>query len=333
MNVPTVIVVTAPRTVEVGSDPDPSRWSAPLAPGEVAGPTVCTLVSPGTEIAGAFSPGPHRPARYPVVPGYAAVFRVDEVGAEVSGIRIGDLVFSHGGHRSRQRASASAVTPLPPGLDPFSAVFTRLMLVPMATLATTAARPGERVGVSGLGPIGFLAASIFAASGFDVTAWDPRPERRVGLPDAVRVLAEAPPETARSQYGTTDGFALVLECSGHDGAALAAVRRVRSGGEVALVGTPWQRRTDATAHELLDEVFHRYAVLRSGWEWQVPAEPAPFGGPSARSNTDLALRRLADGTVAVDHLAWRARPDEAQSVYDALADGTAPALTALFDWR
>ncbi|WP_286276789.1 hypothetical protein [Naasia aerilata] len=74
-------------------------------------------------------------------------------------------------------------------------------------------------------------------------------------------------------------------------------------------------------------------TLRSGWEWQVPLDPPPFGGPSMRRNVDQALRWLADGSISVAGLADRFPPTEAARVYAALADGTTSRLTALFDWR
>jgi threonine dehydrogenase-like Zn-dependent dehydrogenase len=324
------ITVVAPGEIELRSE---RPWKGPLGVGEVFGRTVCTLVSPGTELAGAFRPDPARETRYPTVPGYAAVFEVEEMGADVAGVALGDLVFTHGGHRSHQRKPESEIFVVPDGLDPFEAVFARLLIVPMTTLTTTAARAGARVGVSGLGPIGYFAAVTFAASGYDVTAWDPIEERRSAVPGHIPTLSAAPQPGPRAQYGTTDGFDLVLECSGHDGAALDAVKAVRSGGEVVLVGSPWSRRTDATAHDLLVEVFHRYVVLRSGWEWQIPAAESPFVGPSAERNTKLAMRWLADGIIDVRKLATRHQPAEAQSVFEALANRTAPAVTALFDWR
>jgi threonine dehydrogenase-like Zn-dependent dehydrogenase len=327
----TAVTVTAPGEVALISEIP--RWSGPLAADEVFGETVCTLISPGTELAGAFRPDPSRETRYPTVPGYAAVFQVTEIGEHVTTVAVGDLVFTHGGHRSHERKPAAEVFVLPDGLDPFVAVFARLMTVPMATLSTTAARPGSRVGISGLGPIGHLAAVAFAASGFDVTAWDPRADRRELLPAGIRSLDAAPEGVERAQYGTVEGFDLVLECSGHDGAVLPAVRSVRSLGEVVLVGSPWVRRTDTSAHELLAEIFHRYVVLRSGWEWQVPAGDLPFHGASAERNLALAMRWLHAGTVRVDHLADRFAPSDAQAVFDTLAEGRARELTALFDWR
>ena len=327
------LTVTAPGSVALLPVAPTPAWQGALRPDEVFGRTVCTLVSPGTEIAGAFRPDPARNTTYPTIPGYAAVFEVTERGAGVTSVDVGDLVFTPGNHRSHQRRTVDLVTKVPDGLDPFDAVFARLMCVPMATLATTAARPGANVGVSGLGPIGHLAAVAFSASGYAVTAWDPRADRRALLPPFIVALAEAPRAGQREQYGTTDGFDLVLECSGHDGAALDCVRAVRSLGEVVLVGTPWVRRTDASAHELLTEVFHRYAVLRSGWEWQVPADDTAFVGISTSRNIRLAMRWLQRGTVTVSQLADRFAPADAQSAYESLADGTTSKLTALFDWR
>jgi threonine dehydrogenase-like Zn-dependent dehydrogenase len=273
-------------------------------------------VSPGTEVMSAFRPGAERPPRYPVRPGYAGVFRVDEVGADVTGVEIGDLVYAECGHRSRQVRDASQVTVLPADLDPFDAVFARLMAVPLTALATTASR----------------AAAMLVRSGYDVTAWDPQESRRALAPAGVRVLERAPEATSVTERGALDGFELVLECSGHDGAVLDAVRSVRAHGEVVLVGTPWTRRTDTTAQQLLHEVFHRYAVLRSGWEFRLPRTRGPFSERGADENLALAFRWLADGDVPVAQLAERIPPSAAQDAYEALASGTAERLTVVLDW-
>lgn len=322
-----VLTIPEPGVVEL-------RYEPAVAPAshEVAGSTVCTLVSPGTEIMSAFRPGAERPPRYPVRPGYAGVFRVEEVGADVSDVAIGDLVYAECGHRSRQVRDATKVTVLPAGLDPFDAVFARLMAVPLTALATTASRAGAPVGVSGLGLVGHLAAAMLARSGYDVTAWDPQKSRRTLAPAGVQVLERAPEATSVTERGALDGFELVLECSGHDGAVLDAVRSVRAHGEVVLVGTPWTRRTDTTAQQLLHEVFHRYAVLRSGWEFRLPRTRSPFSERGADENLALAFRWLAGGDVPVSQLAERISPSAAQDAYEALASGTAERLTVVLDW-
>lgn len=301
--------------------------ATPLSPDELVGPTLCSLVSPGTEGQGQLH-GKHFPAE----PGYAAVFRIENVGTDVTDLEPGQLVFCSGphgigGHRSWQRCPRAAALPLPPGLSPEVAVFARMAGVSMAALTITAARPPEPVAVTGLGLIGHLAAQVLAGCGYPVTAVDPVPARRELLVDRVPgvSVAEALPTDERP-------FAAVIECSGHEAAALAACRAVRAGGEVILTGIPWQRRSDLTAQELLAAVFRGYVNLRSGWEWQVPRHGEAFRHGSVFANFARALEWLAEGRLRVAGLAHGAAPEEAPTRYAAMATGTEPTLTTCFRW-
>jgi threonine dehydrogenase-like Zn-dependent dehydrogenase len=318
----TSLRVTAPHVVGLVADSD----DEPLGANEVRGRTIATLVSPGTEFASAFAPPDPDAVTYPAAIGYASVFEVDEVGAGVAAHRPGDVVFFPGPHRSVQRADEAAAIAVPAGLDPFVAVFARMIAVPMAALVTTTARPGDRVGISGLGLVGNLGAQAFHASGYRVTAWDPIAARRNAVPAGVRTLSSA-------ADGDGAEYALVVEASGHDGAAIEAAKVLARNGELVLTGTPWARRTDATAHELLHLIFHRYLHVRSGWEWQLPTERTDFRVGSVRSNFRQALAWLESGAVDVGGLARVFPPQEAQTAFDALADRTQPHLTVAFDWR
>jgi threonine dehydrogenase-like Zn-dependent dehydrogenase len=294
--------------------------AAPLRADEVAGRTLATLASPGTELNGYLAE-----RSQPALSGYASVFEIDEVGADVRDLRPGDVVFAMGPHASRQRVHRSMAVPVPRGLEPTVAVFCRLMGVGWSTLTTTIARPPDRVLVTGLGPVGNLAAQVFAAAGYEVTAVDPVATRRDlaarhGLRD-LRATAE--------KLG--DEVALAVECSGHERAVLDAINAVRKRGEVALVGVPWRQRCDLSAHALLHAVFHRYVVVRSGWEWEVPTLPREFACGSIVANWAAGLRWLADGRVRVDGLAARVRPQDAQRVWqDLLHKRGTP--TVVFDW-
>jgi threonine dehydrogenase-like Zn-dependent dehydrogenase len=126
---------------------------------------------------------------------------------------------------------------------------------------------------------------------------------------------------------------LHVECSGHEGATLDGIKTVGKRGEVVLIGVPWQRRTEIYAHELLHAIFMRYAVVRSGWEWEIPRQPADFAGNSIIENYEAAVRWIADGRLKIDGMADIYSPSEAQKVYTALADQSLPTPTALFDWR
>jgi threonine dehydrogenase-like Zn-dependent dehydrogenase len=316
------VTVTGAEHAELLPDPRPQP---PLALDEIAGTTLASLISPGTELAYNY-----QGKDFPSYPGYAAVFQVEETGSEITGIQAGDLALCMGNHSSRQRAKKGEFVRLPDGLTAEAAVFARLMAVTMATLTTTRARPPGRVLVTGLGPVGHLGAQIFAAGGYTVLACDPVAERRRlaesrGLATSEKILVE---DSAWKEQAD-----LVLECSGHEQAVLDGCRMVRKGGEVVLVGVPWKRRTELSAQELLSLVFHRYVVLRSGWEWELPAQRADFRPNATWQNLEAATRWLADGRVRVDGLYALHSPRDCQQVYQSLLHGKAGELTAVFDWR
>jgi threonine dehydrogenase-like Zn-dependent dehydrogenase len=313
---------TAPETATLAAEP---LAGAKPAPTQVAGRALFSLVSAGTELSA------YRGlwGRFPSGSGYACVFEVDAVGAEVTDLAPGSLVFCMGPHQLRQLHERTAVLPLPEGLAPEYAPFARLMGVTQATLVTTKARPPARVVVTGLGLVGNLGAQVFSTCGYDVTACDPDPSRRalaskVGI---TRVLDRVPLEELE---GRVD---LVLECSGHEAAAMDGCRVVRKGGEVVLTGTPWERHTDQTAHEVLHTVFYRYVVLRSGWEWQVPQQATDFRPGSLFGNFAAALTWLREGRVRTEGLAELRSPRDPQSVYEDLLHKRCRALTFLLDWR
>lgn len=302
------------------------RPPAPLEPQEVAGRTLATIISAGTELASAYQ-GAHFPAR----PGYAAVFEVEQVGSGVQDIQVGDRVFGMGPHRSFQRLSREQVVKVPDGLPPERAVFARMMCVTMSTLTTTTARPPQKVLVTGLGLVGHLAAQMFARCGYEVTACDPSESRRnFAVQAGIRRVLPAVPLDDPDMAGQV---ALVVECSGHEQAALDGCRIVRKRGEVVLVGTPWRRRTDLTAHELTHAVFFRYVTLRSGWEWELPLHEAEFRTNSIFGNFAAALRWLAEGHVRVERLYALVSPRDAQTAYQDLLHQRGERLAVVLDWR
>ena len=296
-----------------------------LGANEIRGRTVCTLVSPGTEIAYNYTG-----EKFPSFPGYAAVFAAEEMGSEVKGVSVGDLLFCMGSHRSFQQVEARATRPVPKGLRPEKAVLARLMGVSMTTLMTTTACPGDRVMVTGAGPVGYLAAQMFALSGYEVLVTDPDEERRGYVEQSG--IKEVFPRIPVDDPGIEGKVALVVECSGHEQAVMDACRIVRKRGEVVLVGVPWQRKTGTYAHDLLSLVFHRYVVLRSGWEWELPHHAADFNPHSLFSGFQTALDWLASNRICGDELIARAEPRDAQSVYQDLLHRRAKGLFNIFDW-
>ena len=318
------IAVTAPQTAELISIDDPPE----LRENEIRARTLYTLVSPGTELAARYT---LEEIESPRLFGYAAVAQVEQKGAAVQSLDIGDLFFCSGGHKSFQQLPAENAIPVPEGLAAEKAVIARLMGVTFTTLITTAARPGEKVIISGLGPVGFLGSQIFKRSGYQVYGCDPDAQRleyarKAGIQ---HVFPRMPFDDAEIAKQAT----LVVECSGHEQGALDACNMVKVRGEVVLVGVPWQRKTDLYSHDLLHAVFHNYVVLRSGWEWEIPpSETFRFQHHTLRKNFETSLRWIAEGSIYLDGLCAMVDPRDCQEAYQNALHHKTEGLFTIFDW-
>lgn len=327
---PSEIIIPARQTFTLQPYDD-----LPLQRGEIRGRTLCTLISQGTEIGWANGD------TFPIRPGYAAVFEVEEIGEGVPGVKRGERRFAMGYHRSTQTHAAKDTLRLPEGMKPETAVIARLMGVSMTTLMTTKARPGDRVIITGAGPVGFLAAHLFRIGGYRVTVVDPDALRRRQLEQSgiVDTRAAMPLDDPNLQ----GRVALVVDCSGHEGAVLEACNIVRRMGEVVLVGVPWRKHTDLTAHDITNAVFFKHVTLRSGWEWELPMHDRSFlweellegynNSPhSIFSGFSNALEWLSEGSIPLDGLVYHATPENPERLYaDIMARHIDEPFIA-FDW-
>lgn len=293
---------------------------------EIRGKTICSLISPGTELGFNYCG-----SKFPTNPGYAAIFIAEEIGNEVKDIEKGTVLFCQGKHRSIQQIEVARTVKVPVGLQPEKAVLARLAGVSMTTLMTTAARPGDLVIVSGAGPVGYLAAQIFSLSGYEVIIVEPDATRRELVSKTCRLNAfeKIPLENS----SITGKIALVVECSGHEQGILDACKVVRKGGEVVMVGVPWERKTEIYAHEILHKVFHGYVILRSGWEWELPHFSADFRPHSIFSGYKTILKWLAEDKIKMDGLATMLDPRNPQDAYQDLLNKRATGLFQIFDWK
>jgi threonine dehydrogenase-like Zn-dependent dehydrogenase len=308
----------------------------PLGATEVRGRTLATLVSPGTELAWATGDD------FPIRPGYAAVFEVEECGAAVTGVAVGGRLFCMGPHRSVQQVEHRFTLPVPDGLSAEEAVIARLIGVSMTTLMTTKARPGDRVIIGGAGPVGYLAAHIFKLSGYEVSVVEPDPVRRSQI--AASGIASVFSEMPVTDADFAGKVALVVDCSGYEAAVLGGCRIVRQHGEVVMIGVPWKRHTELYAHDILHAVFNNFVLLRSGWEWEFPLLAKGFkwaelldgynnAGHSIFSGFAKALTWLSEGRIPLDGLLRQASPQDPAALYNALLAREITEPFVVLDWR
>jgi threonine dehydrogenase-like Zn-dependent dehydrogenase len=181
-----------------------------------------------------------------------------------------------------------------------------------------------------LGVVGNLAAQNFARCGYEVMACEPDERRReIARECGLKKVLPAVPVDDPNVAGKVG---LVVDCSGHEQAVLDGCNVIRKRGEVVLIATPWRRYTDMYAHTILHAIFHKYVVMRSGWEWEVPRHTTDFRTNSIYGNLAAALRWLAEGHVKVDNLADMVPPRDAQQAYQNLLHKQSERLTYTFDW-
>ena len=328
------ICLPAPNRVELRGYQDP-----PLGSGEVRGRTAVLDRQSGYGTGGL---GRCRAGGVSRVPGTRLpCSRWSQVGCEVTGIAPGDRLLCQGANRSTQRYVPHLTVSVPDGIDPVTAVLARMMGVSMTTLMTTAARPGDLVAVTGLGPVGYLAAHLFRLANYEVIAVDPDARRRrwAAASGIARVYERLP----RDDPHVAERVDLVVECSGNEGAVADACKVLATGAEVVLVGTPWVRKTEVYAQEILNAVFFRMATLRSGWEYEIPLRRLPFTNrghdrdySNARhtvlSGYRKALAWLGAGRIPLDGMVRTVSPRAAAAVYRGLQRREYEELFLVWDW-
>jgi len=114
--------------------------------------------------------------------GYSAAGQVIEVGAAVSGIRMGQLVATGGAgkanHAEFQAVPGLLCAVVPDGVAPQDAAFATVASIALHGLRLADAGPGSKIVVVGLGLVGQLAARLAMATGCDAAGIDPAAHAR-----------------------------------------------------------------------------------------------------------------------------------------------------------
>jgi 2-desacetyl-2-hydroxyethyl bacteriochlorophyllide A dehydrogenase len=331
--VPEVVQFTAPRRVELVP-----CTADPLLPDAVRVRTWYSGISAGTELTAYRGSNPYLTRTwdaerrlftdgaptfgYPVVGwGYSEVGQVVEVGSQVDGIAVGDVVHGIWGHRSEAVLPAAALAGrvLPDGVDPLVGVFARVGAIALNAVLAAGTRLGEDVAVFGQGVIGLLAARLGVLAGARVVAVDAQ-QRRLDVATALGathvVPADAPGGAgAVVRELTGGGTDAAIELSGNPAALHEALRSVVVGGTVAASGF-YQGGADAL--RLGEEFHHNRVRLVSSQISGAPVELATrWDQPRlVRVFMDQAQRGAVDVAALVTHVVDAAQVADAFALID-----------------
>ena len=152
-----------------------------------------------------------------------------------------------GGYRGAfcryKTAAADNLVRVPDALATRPAALAEPTAITLHALRLADVRPGDRVLVTGAGPVGLLIIAVLRAQGIDdITVSEPSAVRRQQALDvgAARVVAPDSLEPPPMTLPVAAPFAVAFECSGHATAAEAALGQLDYAGTLVIVGTGFE---------------------------------------------------------------------------------------------
>ncbi|MEU1179614.1 bi-domain-containing oxidoreductase [Streptomyces sp. NPDC005820] len=277
--------------------------------------------------------------------GYSLCGVVEQVGAGIDDVKVGDLVAcagnEHALHAELNWVPKNLYAPVPDGLAPRHAAFGTVGSIALQGVRQGESRLGEVALVIGLGLIGQLVVQLLTASGVRVVGADPDPARcelaeRLG---AAACGDPASPAVENAVAELTDGHGVdqvyLAAGGGSNQPVELAARLSRDRGRVVDIGKcrldlPW----NAYYEKELDVRFSRsYGPGRYDPEYELEGRDYPIGYVrwTERRNLACFLDLVARGRVDVEPLVSHiADFDDAVETYRSLKDGDLKAVAVLF---
>ncbi|MET8855609.1 bi-domain-containing oxidoreductase [Streptomyces sp. NPDC004579] len=277
--------------------------------------------------------------------GYSLCGVVEQVGAGIDDVKVGDLVAcagnEHALHAELNWVPKNLYAPVPDGLAPRHAAFGTVGSIAMQGVRQGESRLGEVALVIGLGLIGQLVVQLLTASGVRVVGVDPDPER-CELAERLGAAACGDPSSAAVENSVaelTGGHGVdqvyLAAGGGSNQPVELAARLCRDRGRVVDIGKcrldlPW----NAYYEKELDVRFSRsYGPGRYDPAYELEGRDYPIGYVrwTERRNLacflDLAARGSVDVEPLISHIADF---DDAVETYRSLKEGELKAVAVLF---
>ncbi|MFJ4183962.1 bi-domain-containing oxidoreductase [Kitasatospora sp. NPDC089509] len=277
--------------------------------------------------------------------GYSLCGVVEQVGAGIDDVKVGDLVAcagnEHALHAELNWVPRNLYTPVPDGLAPRHAAFGTVGSIALQGVRQGEPQLGEVALVIGLGLIGQLVVQLLTAAGVRVVGADPDPAR-CELAERLGAVACGDPGSAAVETAVaelTDGHGVdqvYLAAGGASNQPVElAAHLARDRGRVVDIGKcrldlPW----NAYYEKELDVRFSRsYGPGRYDPSYELEGRDYPIGYVrwTERRNLACFLDLMARGRVDVEPLVSHvAEFEDAVETYRRLKEGELKAVAVLF---
>ena len=247
------VTFTAPYVVGFSDITDPD-----LKPNEVRIQTLFSGISQGTEMTVYRGSSPFFTKRYdgasrlflaagapdfkyPISFGYENVGKVVEVGTQVTGLKLGDIVFTYSPHQTQVIVDEREAHLLPEGVAPENGVFIALLGVAYNAILDARILLGETVAIMGMGVVGQLLVQLCRMSGaaqvigIDLLESRLAEAQRRGAHVAINPAQENDVALKVRQFTANRGADVVIECTGSPKGLNEAIRVAGFNGTVVVV--------------------------------------------------------------------------------------------------
>lgn len=342
---PKEFLVTAPRKIEFFDYHD-----LPLKPDEVRVQSLVSGIKLGTEMVlyegstpflnQQFDPTlrlfqlTEEKGLYPCNLGSWLAGKVVEVGSQVQGFKIGDMV--HGGmaHRPTNICKEADLYPLKMGMPPETALFTDPAIFALQAVHDAQIKVGDNVAVFGMGALGLLAVQIARMNGAArIFAVDIIPQR---LELARRFGADVSLDANQCEAGLeikkltdSNGVDAAIEISGAYSALQSAIRSVHPGG--ILVTASYFKGSGAQLSLGAEWHHNRLTLISSMPVWGMPHRSYPMWNLKRIERT--ALNLLESGRLETSPMIGKRFPyAQAAEAYRFIDEKPEDAVKVLLDY-
>ena len=279
---------------------------------------------------------------HPIPLGYCSVGITLDVGADVTGISVGDRVVSNGKHAEVVSVPVNLCARVPEGVSPDEAAFTVIGAIGLQSIRLVQPTLGEAVVVTGLGLVGLVTVQLLRANGCRVLGIDFDTQklalaRQFGA-EAVNLAAGEDPLAAANAFSRGRGVdAAIITASTRSNQPIhQAALMCRKRGRIVLVGVTGLElsRADFFEKELSFQVSCSYGPGRHDPSYEERGIDYPLGFVrwTAQRNFEAVLDMMADGRLDVKPLiSHRFAIGEAERAYE-LIGSTAPSLGILLHY-
>jgi threonine dehydrogenase-like Zn-dependent dehydrogenase len=310
-----------------------------LSDNQVFAKTEFTAISPGTEL-GAYTGA--RPLRddvqpYPRLLGYCNVSKIIKTGSAVKSVKAGDRIYTFQSHRSHFIIDEKQIIAvIPDNLSSKDAAVTYLFHLGYNALLQAGAVAGNNVAVIGLGVLGLGAVAVGKLSGLSVAAVSDQ-ECQLKRADEMGAKLTASRNNALDRlqdFAGEPGLDLVVLTTNSWDDYLMAMKSVRRGGQICLIGFPGRDSGAPTFNPLSPDLFYQKQLTIKAVGFS-PATDAPAHEIrfTDKRNMRFLIEQIADGLLpASSMISAEYHAEDIKTAYQHLLEHTGNPVTYVLKW-